>query len=295
MHAVTAEEIRERADVSPRTFSRYFPAKEDVAFTNDIDRRAVMRDAPARELPGETLAAAARRAVAALLEYIPGGPRHRATAGLTARQRARARATSPRPPPNQPARSPTLPPTPRQRRPAHIDARLPIGALIEALNAGGDLWLDSDLRGDPRALMNRAMKHRRTRRRRPARDPRRLRSPGVLTRRGAGTRQSPHLVRSRNTILGPNPHNCSRERTGIRVRAAETPPPSAHWRRRIPLFDRHRSGAPAWPRPVSLAMRNTSGESGSASGAELHLTPFSIGRMSGKGHSRTYRGLALVA
>jgi AcrR family transcriptional regulator len=53
VHAVTAEEICERADVSPRTFSRYFPAKEDVAFTNDIDRREVMRDAPACELPGE--------------------------------------------------------------------------------------------------------------------------------------------------------------------------------------------------------------------------------------------------
>src|SRR5215211_8666226 len=88
-------------------------------------------------------------------------------------------------------------------------------------------------------------------------------------------------------------------RSGSAARALATSrmhaPPSAHWRRRIPLCDRHRSVAPTWPRPVSLAMRNTSGESGSASGGELHLTPFSIGRMSGKGHSRTHLGLLLTA
>ncbi len=38
-----------------------------------------------------------------------------------------------------------------------MDARLALGALIGALNAAGELWLSSNLRGDPHALMNRAI------------------------------------------------------------------------------------------------------------------------------------------
>ncbi len=89
LHAVTIEEICERAEVSPRTFFRYFPSKEDVVFTNDAARRAIVRDALARQLPDETLSAAARRAIRALIAHDLQEDRD------TARLRARLLANEP--------------------------------------------------------------------------------------------------------------------------------------------------------------------------------------------------------
>jgi AcrR family transcriptional regulator len=69
LQTVTIEEICERAEVSPRTFFRYFPSKDDVVFTNHATRHAIVRDALARELPDEALSAAIRRAVQVLLDH----------------------------------------------------------------------------------------------------------------------------------------------------------------------------------------------------------------------------------
>jgi AcrR family transcriptional regulator len=159
LQAVTVEEICERAEVSPRTFFRYFSSKEDVVFTNNAERRTVMRDALAHELPGETLGAAARRAVQALLDHDLQEDRD------TARLRARLLANEP-----ALARHLTALTTEWTREltdivaqrlgnddQARVDAQLATGALIGVLNAAGDLWLGSRLRGDPHALMNRAM------------------------------------------------------------------------------------------------------------------------------------------
>jgi len=159
LQAVTIDEICERAEVSPRTFFRYFRSKEDVVFTNDAARRAIVRDALGRQLPGETLSAAARRALQALIEYDLQEDRD------TARLRAKLLA-------NEPALvrhltaltadwTRELTDVVAQRlgnaHQARLDARLAVGALIGVLNAAGELWLSSDIRGDPRALMNRAM------------------------------------------------------------------------------------------------------------------------------------------
>lgn len=158
LQAVTIEEICERAEVSPRTFFRYFPSKEDVVFTNDAARRAIVRDALARQLPDETLTGAARRAVEALLEYDLEEDRD------TARLRARLLATEPALARHLTALTTDwtheLTDVVAQRlgddQHARVDARLTVGALIGALNAAGELWLSSGLRGDPHALMNRA-------------------------------------------------------------------------------------------------------------------------------------------
>lgn len=159
LQAVTVEEICDRAEVSPRTFFRYFPSKEDVVFPNDTERRAVMRDALAHELPGETLGAAARRAVEALLEHDLQEDR------TTAQLRARLLATEPALARHLTALTTEwtqeLTDAVAQRLgntdTARVDARLAIGALLGALNAAGELWLASRLRGDPHAVMNRAI------------------------------------------------------------------------------------------------------------------------------------------
>jgi len=57
--ATTVDEIAERADVSPRTYFRYFPTKEAVLFHDLEDRLGAMIDRigkrPADEPPAETL------------------------------------------------------------------------------------------------------------------------------------------------------------------------------------------------------------------------------------------------
>ena len=105
LHAVRVEEICERAEVSPRTFFRYFRSKEDVVFPNDAARRAIVRDALARQLPGETLSAAARHASEPCSQHDLQEDRdHRAPACATARQRQPpSHATSPPSPPTGPA------------------------------------------------------------------------------------------------------------------------------------------------------------------------------------------------
>ena len=159
LHGVTIEEICERAVVSPRTFFRYFPSKEDAVFTNDAARRAIVRDALARQLPGEPVSAVARRAIGALVEHDLQEDRG------TARLRARLLASEPALARHLAALTADwtgeLSDLVGQHlggdRQARVDARLTIGALIGALNAAGELWLSSGLRGDPHALMNRAM------------------------------------------------------------------------------------------------------------------------------------------
>jgi AcrR family transcriptional regulator len=159
VQAVTVDEICQRAEVSPRTFFRYFPSKEDVVFPDDAERRAVLRDALAHEIPGETLGAAARRAVQTLLDHDLQEDRK------TARLRAQVLRDEPVLTRHLTALTTewtreladVLVQRLGSKHEARVDAQLAAGALIGVLNAAGDLWLASRLRGDPHALMNRAM------------------------------------------------------------------------------------------------------------------------------------------
>ena len=59
--ATTVEQIAAAAEVSPSTFFRYFPTKEDVVLQDDLDTR--MLAALDRQPPGLTIIAAIRAAV----------------------------------------------------------------------------------------------------------------------------------------------------------------------------------------------------------------------------------------
>src|SRR4029077_18020468 len=60
-HATTVEQIAAAAEVSPSTFFRYFPTKEDVVLQDDMDTRLL--DAFARQPPELGPVAAVRAAM----------------------------------------------------------------------------------------------------------------------------------------------------------------------------------------------------------------------------------------
>lgn len=66
--ATTCEQIAAAAEVSPATFFRYFPTKEDVVLADEYDElmRALLHDRP----PGESPVVAVRRSLAAGLAAI---------------------------------------------------------------------------------------------------------------------------------------------------------------------------------------------------------------------------------
>jgi AcrR family transcriptional regulator len=78
--ATRVEQIAEAAEVSPATFYRYFPTKEDVVLQDDFD--VLTLDALEAQPPGLSPLAAVRAAVAA------------ARAGFTAEERERFRQTT---------------------------------------------------------------------------------------------------------------------------------------------------------------------------------------------------------
>jgi AcrR family transcriptional regulator len=59
-HATTIPQIAEAADVSPRTVSGYFPAKEDLAFPDADERIAALEQRLRTRAAGETTAEALR-------------------------------------------------------------------------------------------------------------------------------------------------------------------------------------------------------------------------------------------
>lgn len=67
---VTIAEIARAADVSEKTISNYFPAKEDLVFGLGGDRRAALVDAIRTRAPGESVVAPFRRATLAFLDRV---------------------------------------------------------------------------------------------------------------------------------------------------------------------------------------------------------------------------------
>ncbi|WP_419849208.1 TetR family transcriptional regulator [Candidatus Poriferisocius sp.] len=62
-HETTVDEIAEAIEVSPRTFYRYFPNKEEVLFDESADMRATVAEVLAEAKPGVSLVEAITSAV----------------------------------------------------------------------------------------------------------------------------------------------------------------------------------------------------------------------------------------
>jgi len=69
----TIEDIAEAADISPRTFFRYFPTKEDVVLWDEYDAviPELLDERPVGEPPGETMRVVTRQAIEGLYRHDP--------------------------------------------------------------------------------------------------------------------------------------------------------------------------------------------------------------------------------
>jgi AcrR family transcriptional regulator len=90
-HETTIPQIAEAADVSPRTVSGYFPAKEDLAFPDAVERIGALEAHLRSRAPGETAADAIRAWLTGMARDTLHAAEHRrrreviaADAGLTA-------------------------------------------------------------------------------------------------------------------------------------------------------------------------------------------------------------------
>ncbi len=71
--ATTIDDIAADADVSPRTFFRYFGSKEDAVFADHEERARMLEDALRTSTPDEPVQASVRRAVLTLVQQQASG------------------------------------------------------------------------------------------------------------------------------------------------------------------------------------------------------------------------------
>ena len=153
----TVEEIAAAADVAPRTFFRYFPAKVDILFADHQERVALLRETLATRSPDEPVVEAVRRPSLAGVARVAADPslfltRSRLVASIPAAhahgrhldadfEDVIAEAVL--------AGSESDPATDLEAR---VVARTTWGATC----AARDAWLASDAELDPRELLNEA-------------------------------------------------------------------------------------------------------------------------------------------
>jgi len=74
--SVTVEEIADAVEVSPRTFFRYFPSKEDVLFADEPQLVAALREAIVGRPPGEPVLEAILNALLEVADVLADDPEH---------------------------------------------------------------------------------------------------------------------------------------------------------------------------------------------------------------------------
>ena len=152
--ATTVEQIAAAADVSPATFFRYFPAKEDVVRTDEFD--PLLLDRLAARPAGEDVLTAVRATIASLLPLMedvePLRDRIRllsGTAGLRAQMWDGFRANTDM---VAAAIAPRL-----GRDPADLEARAAAAAVVAALVEAILAWADPATEAGLGELVDRAM------------------------------------------------------------------------------------------------------------------------------------------
>jgi AcrR family transcriptional regulator len=155
--ATTVEEIAAAADVAPRTFFRYFPSKVDLLFADHKEFVALLQQTLATRPASESVSDAVKRAAHAWLDKVEANRslflvRSRLVATIPAAQAhsryldaeyedliAEAAAAT------------------RNSNPASdLQARMLARATWAATRAARDVWIATDGRQDPRALIDQA-------------------------------------------------------------------------------------------------------------------------------------------
>lgn len=152
---VTVEEIAEAAQASPRTFYRYFADKSEVLFGEDDRLLAVLRDALAARPPDEPPLEVARHAARALTTALAEVPELPTRQRLVAETPALAARDATKRADWEREVTETLA-VRIGEPPGSLRARLLAGTWRICLEAAAALWLQSDGREDPLALIDAA-------------------------------------------------------------------------------------------------------------------------------------------
>lgn len=164
--ATTVEQIAAVAGVSPRTFFRYYPTKEDVLFgehDDEVDRRGEALMAALRDRSDGRSDAQALREV--LVALVSGYEDERETLLLrkqviAATPALRARARQRRERWEDGVVEALLRHRPDGRQPdVALHARVTVAVTAAALHAAIEVWLDTKGRGDLAALVRQAFDH----------------------------------------------------------------------------------------------------------------------------------------
>jgi AcrR family transcriptional regulator len=153
----TVEEIAAAAEVAPRTFFRYFPAKVDVLFADHEQVVALIRDTLATRPPDEPIIDALRRAVVEGVEQVVADPSLFLTRSRLAARVAAADARSRHLDADYEDVIAAAVAATRHTDPAtDVYARVVARAAWGANRAAREVWVASDARRDPRQLVNEA-------------------------------------------------------------------------------------------------------------------------------------------